>query len=154
MKSIIGIYRSHKLAASALRRLEESQFPLENVSLLGKTNVLEDHIRLVPTASFKNAPLLIGSVAGLLVGLLSGLGVFVIPGFAFLYKAGFDVGMMGGLELGALCGGLTSLTVTLLMDEDFRLRFKEHLNLRKYFLVLEGNFREVQRAKKILHFLG
>src|SRR5579872_5387127 len=109
MKAEIAVYKTHEQALEAVKALKKSNFPLKQISLVGKAEIVDNDICVKSLDSVKNAPLIIGSVAGPVVGLLSGLGVFAIPGFGFLYGAGAVIGILGGFDLGLISGGLVTL---------------------------------------------
>ena len=92
MKTKVAVYDSHEKAVSALKKLAESKFPMNKISLIGKSEVMDDHVHLKSLAPIKNTPAFVGIGAGALIGLLSGIGVFSIPGFGFLYRAGALIG--------------------------------------------------------------
>ncbi len=104
MKSQIAIYDAHEKAVNAIKVLSEHDCPMDNVSLLGKAEVIEDHIHIKSLDTIKEAPALVGMGAGTLIGLLSGIGIFTVPGFGFLYGAGALVGIIAGLDLGIVAG--------------------------------------------------
>lgn len=154
MEQQIAIYDSHEKAVNAVRKLSESGFQMKHVSLLGKADVIDDHVHVHSLENAKNAPVLIGVGAGALVGLLSGLGVFAIPGFGFLYGAGAVVGAFGGFDLGLVTGGIASLLATAGIKEDKVVRFHEHLADGKFAVVVNGSQDEVKQAENLLNADG
>jgi hypothetical protein len=154
MKSQIAIYDTHGKAVNAIKVLSEQDFPMDNVSLLGKAEVIEDHIHIQSLDTIKEAPALVGMGAGTLIGLLSGIGVFTIPGFGFLYGAGALVGIIAGLDLGIVAGGFISLLTFIGIKEDKVVKCHEHLKEGKFIVIVNGSKEEIQRAKHILHTEG
>jgi uncharacterized membrane protein len=154
MKSQIAIYDTHEKAVNAIKMLNQKDFPMENVSLLGKAEVIEDHIHIKSLDTIKKTPALVGMGAGTLIGLLSGIGVFTIPGFGFLYGAGALVGIIAGLDLGLVAGGFISLLTFTGIKEDEVVKCEEHLREGKFMVIVKGAKEEIERAKHILHTEG
>src|ERR1039458_7789200 len=113
MNATIAVCKTQQEALDTIKALSVSGFPLKQVSLIGKAEIVGDHIRLQSLDSVKNAPVVIGSIAGPVLGLLSGLGIFLIPGFGFLFGAGAVIGTIAGFDLGLISGGLVTLLATL-----------------------------------------
>lgn len=154
MKAKVAVYKSHEKAVKAVKALAEQNFPMKSVSLVGKSDVVDDHIHLKSLNAVKNSPALIGIGAGTLIGLLSGIGVFTIPGFGFLYGAGALVGIIGGFDLGLITGGIGSIFTHLGIKEDNILLYEEHLNNGRYIIVINGEEKDIIEAEKILHIEG
>lgn len=151
MESQIAIYDTHEKAVNAIKLLSHKDFPMENISLLGKAEVIEDHIHIQSLDTIKKAPALVGMGAGTLLGLLSGVGVFAIPGFGFLYGAGALVGIIAGLDLGLIAGGAISLLSFTGIKEEEVVKYEEHLKEGKFMLIVNGTKVEIEKAKHILH---
>jgi hypothetical protein len=154
MESQIAIYDTHEKAVNAIKVLSQHEFPMDNVSLLGKAEVIEDHIHIKSLDTIKKAPALVGMGAGTLIGLLSGIGVFAIPGFGFLYGAGALVGIIAGLDLGLVAGGFISLLAFTGIKEEEVVKCEEHLKEGKFMVIVNGSGKEIERAKHILHTEG
>jgi uncharacterized membrane protein len=154
MKTKVAVYDSHEKAVNALKKLAESKFPMNKISLVGKSEVIDDHVHLKSLAPIKNAPAFVGIGAGALIGLLSGIGVFTIPGFGFLYGAGALVGAIGGFDLGLVTGGLGTILLTIGIEKEHIVKYEEHLNAGKFILIVNGEKNEILLAEKILHTEG
>ena len=154
MKSQIAIYDTHEKAVNAIKVLNDKGVSMENVSLLGKAEVIEDHIHIKSLDTIKEAPAIVGMGAGTLIGLLSGIGVFTIPGFGFLYGAGALVGIIAGLDLGIVAGGFISLLTFAGIKEDKVVKCHEHLKEGKFMVIINGSKDEIERSKHILHTEG
>lgn len=150
MKSTIGICDTHEHAVEAVKVLEDAKFPMNEVSIIGKVENVEDHLHVRSLDPAKNTPVIAGAAAGTVVGLLTGLGVFAIPGFGFLYGAGAVVGTIGGFDLGLISGGIVTLLATLGIHKDLALKFDEHVKNGRFLLVVQGPEGDVKRAKVIL----
>jgi len=154
MESQIAIYDTHEKAVNAIKLLSHQDFPMENVSLLGKAEVVEDHIQIKSLDTINKVPVIAGMGAGTLVGLLSGIGVFAIPGFGFLYGAGALVGIIAGLDLGLIAGGAVSLFSYTGIKEEEVVKCEEHLKEGKFMVIVKGSQEEIEKAKNILHTEG
>jgi len=151
MESQVAIYDTHEKAVDAIKLLSHHDFPMENVSLLGKAELIEDHIHIKSLDNVKKAPAIVGMGAGTLLGLLSGIGVFAIPGFGFLYGAGALVGIIAGLDLGLVAGGAISLLSYMGIKEEEVVKCEEHLKEGKFIVIVKGEKEEIEKAKNILH---
>lgn len=154
MKSQIAIYDTHDKAVNAIKRLSHENFSMDHVSLLGKAEVVEDHIQIKSLDTINKTPAIVGMSAGTLVGLLSGIGVFAIPGFGFLYGAGALVGIIAGLDIGLVAGGLVSLLSFTGLKEEEVVKCQEHLKEGKFAVIVKGAIDEIERAKHILNAEG
>lgn len=154
MKSKIAIYNTHDEAVEAVKVLNGQDFPMDNVSLLGTAEVIEDHIHVRSMDTIKKAPAVIGMGAGTVIGLLSGIGIFTIPGFGFLYGAGALVGAIAGFDLGIVTGGLISFLSYIGIKEDSVVKCEEHLKEGKFMVIVKGSLEEIEKAEHILHTEG
>ncbi len=102
MEVKVAVYDTHEKALNAVRKLDDNKFPLTEVSIIGKAELIEDHMHIKSTEPMVNAPAAIGSVAGIVAGILTGIGIFAIPGFGFLYGAGAVIGAIGGFDIGII----------------------------------------------------
>jgi uncharacterized membrane protein len=151
MKSKIAVYDSREEAIKALELLNDQGFPMKKVSLLGKADVVDDHIHVKSIDKIKNAPVLLGVGAGTTLGLLAGLGAFTIPGFGFLYGAGAIIGALAGFDLGLVSGGLVTLLTELGIHKDHVVKVNEHLDSGRFVVIVQGSEEDVERAASILN---
>ena len=151
MESLIAIYNTHQEALNALAMLKENDFPMDHVSLMGKAEVIDDHLHLNAHDKETTAPVLLGTGGGVLVGALTGLGVFAIPGFGFLYGAGAIIGALAGFDMGLIAGGVGSLLTSLGLKEAHAGKVHEHLEKGKYTLLVQGSKEEVERAEELIN---
>ena len=154
MKSKIAIYNTHDEAVEAVKVLNDQNFPMNNVSLLGTAEVIEDHIHVRSMDTVKKVPAIIGMGAGTVIGLLSGIGIFTIPGFGFLYGAGALVGAIAGFDIGIVTGGLISFFSYIGIKEDSVVKCHEHLKEGKFMIIVNGSLEEIEEAEHILHTDG
>ena len=154
MKSKVAIYDSHEKALNATKVLNSMNFPMEHVSILGKAEIIDDHIHIKQLDTVKNAPLLIGTGAGAVVGLLTGIGVFAIPGFGVIYGAGALIGTLVGIDAGLVTGGIATLLATIGIKKESVVKVHEHLNEGKFLIIVNGPLKEIEKAEHILHTEG
>lgn len=154
MKSQVAVYDSHEKAINAIKVLDEYNFPMNKVSLLGKADMIDNHIHVKSLEDAKDAPALLGAGAGTIVGLLTGIGAFAIPGFGFLYGAGAVLGAIGGFDLGIIAGGIGTLLATIGIKKDKVVKLNEHLKAGKYLVMVQGTDEDIKQAEHILHTDG
>ncbi len=154
MKANVAVYKTHDQAVEAIKKLNDKEFPMKHVSLLGKAELVDGHLHVKSLDKLKEAPALLGVGAGTLVGLLSGLGAFAIPGFGFIYGAGALVGALAGFDLGLITGGILSFLTNVGIQEDTIKKMEEHLKKGKFLVVVHGPAGEVDKAREILHTHG
>lgn len=151
MKSQVAVYETHEKALNAIKALKDNDVPMEHVSLVGKAEVIDDHIHVKSLEGVKSAPAFLGVGAGTVVGLLTGIGAFAIPGFGFLYGAGALVGILGGFELGLVSGGILTLLARIGIQKDNAVKIQEHLHEGRFLVFIKGSADEIEKAKRILH---
>ena len=151
MEHKVAIFDSHKDAVEALKKLKEHNFPMDDVSLIGRAGMDEDHIHLDETDKATNVPAYVGIGAGTVIGILTGIGLFAIPGVGVLYGAGALVGAFAGAETGAIGGGIVSVLAKYFTKDDHIENIKDHIEAGKFVLVVAGDEEEIAQAKTILH---
>ncbi len=154
MKSTIGIYDSHEEALEAVKALKKAGYPVNQLSIVGKAELVEDHLHVKSNAPLKMAGISIGMVIGPILGVLTGVGVFAIPGFGFLYGVGGLIGAIAGLDLGVLGGGIISILTMLGVKEDEVVTYQEHLNKGHFMVIARGELDEISSAREVLHTHG
>lgn len=154
MKTHVAIYKTHEEAMSALKALSDKNFPMENVSLFGKAEIIDDHIQVKSIENIKLAPFLISVIAGLSLGLLKGLGIVQIEMLAELQDAGVLVNMFVGLNFGIILGAFATIITAVLVKKDKVLKYKEHYITKKFLVIVNGTIAEIKKAEEILHTEG
>jgi uncharacterized membrane protein len=155
MKLKVALYDSRDKALNAIELLEEKGFPMKSVSLIGKVEIVDDHLHVSSYKPLKNGTTVaIGAGAGTIVGLLTGMGVFAIPGFGMLYGAGALVGAIAGLDLGIVTGGLSTLLATIGIEKDQVVKYEEHITEGAFMVVIDGTESDAIHAEEILHTEG
>jgi hypothetical protein len=155
MKGLIGVYNSHKAALSALKELERSGFSTKQLSIMGKAHLENNHIHVKSNDKVERAEISISLIAGTTLGLLTGMGIFAIPGVGILYGAGAFVGAIAGLEAGLFTGGLTAIITSAVgVDTAIAANYEKHLNEGNFLVFVQGNEKEINNARHVLHTQG
>lgn len=106
---LIGFYTNEEHAGRALQKLTEEDFPLDRVSLLGKTNPSGDDplgIYYSTTGDRIRGWGRLGAVWGGVLGMLGGaVGIFMIPGIGMMLIIGPIIEVLAGAVVGAGLGG-------------------------------------------------
>jgi uncharacterized membrane protein len=150
METKIGIYDSHRMALEAIEVLTNKGFPDKKLKLIGQADIVDDHIKVKSNEPLKNIGIAVGIVIGTILGLLSGMNYFPIPGFGFIFGTGALVGALIGFDLGLVAGGIVSLLITLFLQKDKIVKYREHLKEGKFLVFAEGTAEEIKKAKIIL----
>ncbi len=155
MKTTVAVYDSHDKAFEGIKALDKANFPMKQVSLVGKAELIDDHLHVRSRDNISlAAPVAIGAIAGPIVGVLTGVGIFAIPGLGFLYGAGAVIGAFAGLDFGLVTGIIAGALTTLGIRKDKVVKYEEHLKNGKFLVVVQGDEKEIEESKKILHTQG
>ncbi|MBI1287693.1 MAG: hypothetical protein GC178_08955 [Flavobacteriales bacterium] len=150
MEANIKVFNSHEEALEAAGKLIDNGFDAKAVSVIGKAELVDDHIHMRSTEPIKDAPAFLGAGAGAIVGLLTGMGVFAIPGFGILYGAGAVIGTIAGFDIGLLGGGIATVLTSLGIKKDHVVQYHEHLEEGKFLLMLHGDAAQIEKAEQLL----
>ena len=151
MKSVVGVYESHDNAVDAVKQLQSAGFNTNQVSLLGKADIINNHIHVKSKHTAESAEVSMGVAAGAVLGILTGVGIFAIPGLGFLYGAGALVGAFAGVDAGLLGGGLLAIFTSMGMNKVIATRYEKHLNEGKYIVFVQGSEADLKKAQDVLH---
>ena len=149
MKATIGIYKTHDEAVKAVKALQESGFPMKDVSIIGNAEMVDGHMH-VKSKLPEEVGYSAGITAGVALGVLSGIGIFAVPGFGFLYGAGALVGAFVGFDMGAIGGGLLAILSYYGVNKDEVIIYNDQLKEGKQMLIVKGDGNEIVKAKEIL----
>ena len=150
MRSTVGVYENHEKALKAIKVLQGDGFPVKKLSLIGKAELIEDHMKIKSTDPAAIAGVSVGVVTGPILGILTGVGIISIPGFGFLFGAGALVGALAGFDFGLVGGGIVTLLTSLFTNKEKVVKYHEHLKEGKFLVVAQGTAKEVAQAKDIL----
>ena len=154
MKTVVGVYESHDKAIIALQELKKTGFTADKLSLVGKADLVDNHINIKANNAVEKTEASIGVVAGAILGILTGVGVFAIPGFGFLFGAGAVVGAFAGVDAGIIAGGLTAIFTRMGINEANAIKYENHLIEGKFLVFVDGDDKEIEQAKQVLHTQG
>jgi uncharacterized membrane protein len=154
METAIGVYESHEKAVIALRQLQESGYPVGQLSILAKAGLVDNHIHIKTGDAAEKAEVSIGVVAGTILGVLTGVGIFAIPGLGFLFGAGALVGAFAGLDVGIMTGGLAAIFTRMGVDAKNATQYEKHLNDGNFVLFAQGDLEQIKEARKVIQMEG
>jgi uncharacterized membrane protein len=150
MNTIVGVYTTHEKAIESVQELNRAGYPVQQISLIGKSVIIDDLMHFKRNRWVKNRPAIIGAIAGPILGILTGVKLFAIPGLGFLYGAGVILGALAGFSLGIVCGGVISLFSILLIKSHAFLKYHEHTEEKGFQVIAHGTLEDANRAIKIL----
>jgi hypothetical protein len=155
MTTAVGVYETHAQALEALHELKSKDFPVRQVSILGRADVKNPHSQADEDEISKQAGkgVGIGILTGSTLGILTGVGVFAIPGLGFLFGAGALVGALAGLDFG-LIGGAIAGALSIGLHKDHYEKYDQYLKEGKFLLIVHGSADEAEQAKSTLHQHG
>jgi len=154
MKSIVGVYETHDKALAALQELKKSGYPDSLLSIVGKADLIDNHIHIKSSNTVEKAEASIGVVAGAILGVLTGVGIFVIPGFGFLYGAGALIGAFAGVDVGLIAGGITAIFTSAGIDAANASKYEKRLIEGKFLVFADGDEAKLEQAHQTLHTQG
>jgi hypothetical protein len=152
---IVAIYSSHETAESAINVLEQAQFDMKSLSIVGRDYHTNEHV-----VGYYNAGERmkywgkLGAFWGGVWGLLFGSAFFFIPGIGpFLVAGPLVASIVGALEGALVIGGMTAIgagMISLGIPKDTVVRYETALKAGKFLVVVHGNGREITRAREII----
>jgi uncharacterized membrane protein len=154
-KAVVAVYDDHDKAHQAIAYLKKHDIDLSKVSLLGKAEIVEDHLKVVSVKKIKSAPVSIGAIMGTTLGVLAGASVITVPGLGFIFGAGAFVGALSGLTAGLFGGELASFLLSIGMRKDKLTLYKTHLQEGKFIVIFHNaSEEEVEKARQLLKTEG
>jgi hypothetical protein len=153
--SVVAIYDSHSEAEIAVKKLQESGFMMQQVSLVVKAYHLDEHV--VGYYHLGERVKYWGKLEAFWDRLWEYLftsGFFLIPGIGPIVVGGPLVGLMiNTLEGATIIGGLSAIGAALHsigIPKDSIIKYEAFLKANKFLLVAHGTGEEVEQARKIL----
>ena len=154
-EGVIATYTTMEEVDSALRRLGDEGFPVENLSVL--TQNLEstrDVHGFISTGDVAKKGAGWGAWLGGIFGLITGVAFLIIPGFGPVLAAGsvatWLIAAVEGAGSGALLGGIIGAATGHFVEKRHIPKYEERLKAGKYLLIAHGDSYEVDNAQKIL----
>lgn len=158
----VGVFPNREAASSALNKLRDSGFSMQQVSVVAKDTERVDQVSnrdiSDPVAVQAEGGAATGAVAGTtlgsLGGLLVGLSTLSIPGVGPVITAG-TVGTLlattlAGSGIGAVTGGVAGAFAGLGIPNERANIYGERVSRGEYVVMVEGTEEEIRRAESIL----
>ncbi len=153
--AVVALFDNHVAAERAVRQLEQSGFPMNQLSLVGKDYHTEEHV-----IGYYNAGDRmkfwgkLGAWWGGLAGILFGSAFLLVPGVGHLFVLGpLAHWIMAGLEGAAVVGGVSALgagLVSLGIPKNSIVQYETQLKAGKFLVVANGTNDEIVRARDLL----
>jgi hypothetical protein len=149
--SVIGVYDDIERAQAAIKRLADSGFPMDRVSIVGKDLMSETQLNgFVTTGDFAKTGATVGAWVGGLFGLLTGVAVLFVPGVGPLVALGpLAAGVTGAAE-GAAWTGILGAIIGHFVAKQHIPKFEEHIAAGRYLVVVQGSPDDSARARTLL----
>jgi hypothetical protein len=151
MKSIIGVYESHEQAVTAISKLKKSGYPDKLLSLFGKVDIVDGHVRVKAHQSSGSRYVTIGIASAAVLETLAVIGIFAVPGFGLLFGAGAAVGGFAGLSTALIAGGDVR---AIFSDEDLsdsdEEKYEKLLMEGKFLVFADGDDQQLKQAHDML----
>lgn len=147
----VATYNSFEAAQEAVRLLDESKFPSQQISLVANSvhQDLEETLTLQYGDEAETDAALGAGIGGLL-GLFTTAPLMLIPGFGLMLIGGPIVAGMTGAVVGGLLGSLMGWGV----HEDHVAQYEQQVREGKFLVVANGDPFEVDFAKQVLADTG
>jgi hypothetical protein len=156
---VVATYKSHDEAATTIKKLQQSGFDMNKLSIVGSHYLKQEHL-----IGYYNAGDRMkfwgkmGSLWGGLLGFFVGFGFFLIPGIGPLLVAGPLVGMIvGALEGFVVVGSLSALGVGLYclgIHWGSIAQCETALKIGQFVVIADGSAEETAYARDIINRTG
>ncbi|MBX9407252.1 hypothetical protein K5E40_16375 [Pseudomonas baetica] len=149
------IFKTHADAEEAIRTLNQADFDVKKLSLVGKGYQTEEH----PIGFYQLGDKVMawggmGALCGSFWGLLVTPAFFFLPGLGLVALAGPFVAMLvGALEGAVIVGGLSALGAALVglgAGKDQVIEYETALKADEYLLIVHGSDDDVATASSVL----
>ena len=151
----IYVFGTHLQAQEAIKKLNNANFDVKKLSLIGKGYHSEEK----PVGFYTAGDRIkswggVGAFWGGIWGLLMAPAVFFLPGFGLLAFAGPVVAVLvSTLEGAVVMGGVSILGAALMqigVPKDKVIKYETALKVDKYVLMIHGSLEEQENARNIL----
>jgi len=156
--SVFGIVKSHSQAEQVVEGLQDSGFPVSEISVLlpdkeGKHDI--GHVKATKAPEGATTGATTGGVTGGVLGLLAGIGALAIPGVGPFIAAGPIMAALSGAAIGATTGGVVGALVGMGIPEVEAKRYEGKLKCGNYLIAVHvRDGEEKDRAKEIFKSAG
>lgn len=154
-ESVVGTYKSMSEAEGAVKKLADSSFPIEQISIVAQNLESEKEVHgFVTRGDVARSGAGTGAWVGGFFGILVGAAFLWVPGVGPLIVAGpLSAALLGGLEgaaVGAGAGGLLGVLGGWGVKKKHILKYEEKVKGGSYLVVAHGTAGEVAEAQKLL----
>lgn len=151
----IYVFDTHLEAEAAIKKLNNANFDVKKLSLIGKGYHSEEKPMGFYTVGDRiKAWGGMGAFWGGVWGLLMAPAVFFLPGLGLMAFAGPVVAMLvGALEGAVVVGGVSALGAALMqigVPKDKIIKYETALKVDKYVLMVHGSAQEQEHARSVL----
>ena len=157
--SAVGVYATLAAAESAVKKLDDGKFPIQQISVVAKDIHDEKKVHGYVTAcDVSKAGAKTGAWMGGLFGALVGAAFIWVPGVGPAIVAGsLASALLGGVEgalAGSAMGGILSGLSAWGISKQQILKYEETVKAGSYLLVAHGSPEEVAQAQNLLQGTG
>jgi len=156
--SVFSIVKTHSQAEQIVEDLQETGFPVSEISVLlpdneGKHDI--GHVKATKAPEGATTGATTGGVTGGVLGLLAGVGALAIPGVGPFIAAGPIMAALSGAAIGATTGGVVGGLIGLGIPEIEAKRYEGKLKSGNYLIAVHAkDGDEEDRAKEIFKNAG
>ncbi|MBI1397207.1 MAG: DUF1269 domain-containing protein [Betaproteobacteria bacterium] len=155
----VAVFDSHEKAEEAVRALNRAGIDMKTISIIGKDYHSEEHVigyfNAGERAKFFGK---YGAFWGGLAGMLFGSALLFVPVVGhFILLGPIAATLAGGVEGAVLGGGVSAIVGALTalgVPKDSVLRYETALKANNFVVIVNGDSREVDRARDIIQSLG
>src|ERR1700716_189332 len=153
-ESVVAVYKSHRKAEEAVRKLERGGIPIRKISIIGHDFQVREEIQgyYRPSDAAKEGAGF-GAWFGGLFGLLLGFGFFVFPAGP-LIVLGPLAGMIAGAATGEGLGALVSALMARGLSKEEALQYQSRVEAGEFLVAVMESPEEIVRARSILEGTG
>ncbi len=154
-QSVVGVYDTMDAAEEAVHTLAQSNFPIQQVSLVSQNLQSERTVHgFITTRDVAKSGAGIGAWTGGLFGLLVGAAFLWVPGVGPLLVAGpLAAALLGGIEgalAGAAGGGVLGALAGWGISKEHILKYEDQIKGGKILVIAHGSAADVATARSIL----
>ena len=147
----IAVYGTHEQAEAALKILQNSDYDMRNLSIIGQNYETEEHPlgfvnsgdRMLTWGKF-------GAFWGSIWGLLFGSAMMFVPGLGYLVFGGWIVSAIEGAVIGGGLAALGGALASIGIPTDSVIKNESELKAGSFLLLAHGDSLQTQRAKELL----
>jgi hypothetical protein len=147
----IAVYSTHEQAEAALKLLQNSDFDMRNLSIIGQNYETEEHpLGFVNSGDRMWTWGKFGAFWGTIWGLLFGSAMMFVPGLGYLVFGGWIVSALEGAVIGGGLAALGGALASIGIPTDSVVKYESELKAGSFMLLAHGDSLQIQRAKELL----